>query len=220
MLGAFLEAAFNDGRVRVENHSPAVDDAAREKLTQYEVLRRQEWAGDPPEFDMQAAAWAAILLFQSCRLIVFREVSAQNVRNILRTRSPADDQSAAVHYSVDLLFQHLPAVWKIARRISKADELVSALQDLATDWPLSSVGMEIPGVRTWHPAFDNSRSLRLAYVDRILDYGDESRLVDPQVRRAISSVVAARHELAPRMMAALKRVEKDRQITSEAEAKQ
>src|SRR4029079_16978759 len=88
-----------------------------------------------------AARWAATLLYRVCQLLVYRELDETLVRAALHTACP-EPMSAAVAYSVDLTFRHLPDLMTLVRAAAEQDILVADLRKLANVWPLSSVGMK------------------------------------------------------------------------------
>jgi hypothetical protein len=117
-----------------------------------------------------------------------------------------DPRNPETHYAVDLGLSYLPSLFRRAERVAPDDPLLEALKQLASEWPLSSVGM--PGVQPSGPATEEvlgAPFLHALYLDRILDLDDPSRLVDPRIRESARSALGGYPELRPRVHAFLMR---------------
>ncbi len=202
-LSEFLSALLTTGKVEVEV-APlmVVDPDATALLTQYEAQWRLRLPGQPPEFDPSVAVWAAEKLYQACRLTVCRDAGHEEVLKAFKQSCPKP-HSASVDYSVDVLFHHLPEIFRVAKRLAPDDLLVLELKLVAENWPLSAVGIE--GLTRYnidhilgHP------SLARLYLDRVFEAKDVSRVDDPRLARLIVGALGAYPELAPEFAAILK----------------
>jgi hypothetical protein len=208
-LLACWNAIYSNGRVSVDPPEPGQDsaaDAARlaAAIVALDAEWRSELAFEPPALVAPVAAWAARLVRQACQFLVFREIEPDGVRSAMADPFPAAP-SPEVCYSADLALRVLPDLLRLARAASPDDALVEALARLATAWPLSSVGEKLADADV-SPFIDHP-SLRLLYVDRILEQDDASRLSDVRVRAAVREAIGAHAELAPPAVAAALRAE-------------
>jgi hypothetical protein len=197
-LASFLPALFAGGRVRVSVGDPLSGDAVEQvhrQLLAFERDRRDEFPGTPPEFLLEAAQYGAEVLYAACQLLVFREVEAEMIRQVLGRAWPGP-LSPSAHYSVDLTLQYLPDVVRLAHGTSAEDPLVTELIKLAGRWPLSAVG--IVGVAEGDVrAIVIDACLLRVYVDRIIARRDFHRLANERVRDVAWQAIGAFPELAP-----------------------
>lgn len=158
-------------------------EAAKSYLHDFEKPYRTEMPGQAPALDIEAAAWAACILYRCCQFSLYRNEPAERIEQALAGPRP-DPASPSVCYSVDLTFRFLPGLYQIARYAAEDDPLTHYLWEACQIWGLSSVGVgdlgpiDIRGVLT-------DRCLMTLYVDRIIETQDGSRLADPVVRSAV-----------------------------------
>ncbi|MFN0051044.1 MAG: hypothetical protein ACKV0T_02575 [Planctomycetales bacterium] len=196
----FLAALFEHGVVRAPPFgllAPEELQAGRERLVTLEEEYRSTLPGDPPEFVPLIAEKAAVTMFRLCQCLVYRDLEveptlAANTQRLIPPASPAST------YSTDLTLRFLPDVWRLSRDVSREDPLVKLVVQLATQSPLSSVGIAgVEGVVIDGFAADNC--LMTLYVDRILERRDRSRLTDPRVRLKVQEVLGMFTELSPEL---------------------
>ncbi len=193
----FLSALFDDGRVRVPAVEPlsagevAAGDAV---LLEFERQYRLDLPAGMPVFDIPAARWAATRFYRACQFSVYRDMSEKTLARELDDLS-GQSRSAAVHYSVDVVFRYLPDLANFAAAASEGDPLVGHLRRWARQWPLSSVGMR--GVEAAPiDGFAGCPGLMRLYTDRILARQDRARLDDPRAREAVEGALGMHLELA------------------------
>jgi hypothetical protein len=196
MLVEFLRGLREKGEVAVSREFDLAEGPQLEiSIVELDREARLNLAGVPPTVDLPAAVWGARMLYRGCRLLVCRDLAEAEVRQSLGTKYPAT-RGPAVDYSVDLVLQCLPDLYRMARRLSVKDPLVEELLRLGREWPLSSVGMtDVGSVNV--DSFIDHPCLRQLYVDRILARGDAERLDDPRVMAAAQESVGAFTELSP-----------------------
>jgi hypothetical protein len=175
-------APLEDLRVAVE----ALDSAARLNL-----------AFEAPALDVEAAGWALTQLYRACQFLSYRHIETATVDTVLAMPCPKP-ASPEVCYSVDLAFRFLPDLIALAAGISHDDPLVINLRRLATEWPLSSVGVKDIENADVNMFFDNA-SLASLYVDRIIERKDTSRLNDPRVKERVQAALGAYPDLSPQL---------------------
>jgi hypothetical protein len=193
----FLEQLFRDGRVTVPaTATPWEFDADAERwVLEFDRSARLSLPGVAPELDFAAAAWAAERLAETVRLAITRDAGLEEIARAFATPCPAA-RSPSVDYSVDLFFRYLPDVFAWVRRLAANDPLVAALEKLAAEWPLSSVG--IVGIAAASiDAFIGHAGLRRLYADRIIARNDSARLVDQRAADALKAALGDHAELAP-----------------------
>lgn len=217
----FLHELDQAGRVRIADALPPEADevAACDALLRARADRcALDLAGAAPPLQLDAARWAAVMLFRACQFLAFREIEAAEVEANLAVPSPLPPDPA-VCWSVDLYFRHLPELHALAGGLAPEDALVVGLRRLAVQWPLSSVGMRgvsgsqlesnvgatsgsesVGGVDG--SLFIEHAGLRTLYVDRIIEHGDSARLADPRVAAALKAAVGAYPQVAGRALAA------------------
>lgn len=211
-LTEFLESLFDNGRVSVSAPDEIVPDnfkSAHDVLVNSEQIWRTDHSAPPP-FDVQAAVWAAEILFRAAQFQVFRDVDAEFIHAAFATPEP--DGSASSHYSVDLCFRYLGDVLHQAKRASAGDPLNDEIVRLLQRWPLSAVGMKgfDPPVRG--DAFKHDGLWRM-FIDRIVACSDQQLMTDPSVQKSIAAAIGPFPELVP----AYRQLTNDQQTTHERE---
>lgn len=207
-LAAFLTSLFEHGRVVVEppaDVGPEARQAAAEVLADVARLTTPDFPGVPPEFDEQAALWAAELFYRACQLAVYRDYGEQNIAAGLSVACPRPPLPST-HYSVDLTWQFLPDLDRLSRQASPEDPLVRAIGRWGVDWPLSSVGIAGIAPSSLAGIVEHPGLLRL-YADRIITRKDAGRLAVEEVRRAVAAALGIHSVLAPEIAAALSSIE-------------
>lgn len=201
----FLTSIWQSGRVQLTcaPFDPLAHSAGvRELLQEMGRYRRLELPGNGPPLDLPSAEWAAGMLFAASQFLVFRDVPADVVAERLAQLCPSALSPSAC-YSVDLTFAALPDLISLARGIAVNDPLTVGLIALATQWPLSSVGVaEVATVEI--DAFIDDECLARVYVDRVIQKRDIKRLDHPRVRRLASEAIGPYAELAPLVASEIK----------------
>lgn len=170
------------------------------EIASAEVAWRAELAMEPPPLVLPAAVWAVTLMYQACQFLVHREVEPARIAATLAEPCPGS-VSAAVCYSADIGLCVLPDVLTLARAASPSDPLVVALLELATRWPLSSVGASVANSGDISPFIEHP-CLRNLYADRIIERSDATRLNDERAAEAVREALGGYPEIAPRQLAA------------------
>ena len=196
-LVAFIEELFTTGHLSVHlTEAPIVDGAAKNKLSDWELVWRNHLPGEAPKFDLEAGIWAAQWLYKVCQFILWRDAAPDLIAQSLGSSCPSP-RNASTDYSVDLCFRFLPDVLKLSARLAPSDILVEQIKTQAASWPLSSVGIDpLPDLGSLD-SFLHHPSLKQLYVDRILATEDKSRINHPSVVDAIKTTIGAHPELCP-----------------------
>ena len=176
-LSTFLSDLFLTGKVTVERK---VQDFLPEDLAKSAAILDAFYEQDrlhmphqAPPYAQSAAIWAAQYLYRTTQLLLLRDQDNQAVMQLLPLFP--DRIAPNTIYSIDLCFRYLPDVFVFAKGLAPNDILVKRILETAINWPFSSVGMKLPravdpGIILDHP------SLRYAYIDRIIEKKDMSRV--------------------------------------------
>ena len=201
-LAVFLQALAADGSAVVSN-TPcgSADDASLTILEEIDARARQELGLEAPPFSPGVAAWSAMHLYNACRFAVCRDIGAPEIRAAFADPCP-EPRGPETDWSADLLFRHLPQVYRLARHLCNADPLLLELQQLCRAWPLSSVGVN--GLPTLDiSSFIQHPALRRLYADRVFMAGDLSRVGHALLDDLLRMDLGAHRELAPEFAAKL-----------------
>lgn len=199
-LAVFLKILAEEGRAAV-SPSPLSPDSeeAIAVLRQVDERSRNGLALDLPPFSAATALWAAQLFYQLCQFTVCRDIGEVGIKAACAIPCP-EPRGPAVDWSADLTLRHLPKLFQLARHLSHADPLVGQMKQIATEWPLSSVG--IPGLEKLNPgSFIVHPGLRRLYADRIFTTEDTSRLGDSRIDSQLRSDLGEHRDLAPAIAA-------------------
>jgi len=148
--------------------------------------------GEPLTFDSDAAAWAARYIFYVSQLILLRDVDEDVMKGYL---SPFEGvQSAEAIYSADLLLRYLPDLFRLGSGLSPGDPLVANMEKTALAWPYSSIGLKDITAEIPHEVLNND-SLKLAYIDRVIDKKDTGRLSGAVEKELLKEVLGNHGQL-------------------------
>ena len=145
--------------------------------------------GAPLAFHPRAALWGALMAFRAASFICFRDVEEATIRQLLPDHSLPDDPAPEAHFSADLCLRHWPEMARMARARSEDDPLVKAMQRLAIQVPLSSLGMQIP-VPGDHAVLRHP-GLRQFFAERALERADHACLAVPEIATIVRSKLGA-----------------------------
>lgn len=206
VLVDLLARLSEDGRVEVLatlGPAPDPDEALDAALRGLDARARRDAPGEAPPLDLPAARWAARVLYAACQGLALRGAPAAEVAAALSAPSP--EPGPATSWSVDLTFQVLPDLARLARGLAPADPLRVALAGWARRWPLSSVGQPLDGPLDpagLAPVLGDEALLAL-YVDRIVARHDLARLSAERVADAVRAALGLHGALAPDVAEAL-----------------
>lgn len=165
------------------------DELARAILSVDEAVRLDR--PEPfPELDPASAVWAAETL---------RDLwcAPDQASAAAGSPCPGDRKDARTHYSVDLVFRHLPHVLAVAEN---APHRAEAVRRLAAAWPLAAV--LVPGATVADPApVLADSSLRRAYGERILRQRESDRPQDAATERCLEQLLQEHRAFATDVLA-------------------
>ena len=211
-LTEFLESLFDNGRVKVVAPDELESEdrqGAQKILKTSEAIWRLDQPAGLPEFDIDAALWAAEVLFRAAQFQVFRDVDPGVILVAFGQPGP-DVDSPSAHYSVDLCFQFIGEVLRQSTLASSEDPLNEGIVRVLKSWPLSTIGVKDVEPPERGVAFLD-RPLWRMFVDRAIATDDQRLLNDPQIQKSVAVAVGAFPELVPAFQKQLK----DRETSAE-----
>lgn len=176
-LSNFLDTLFKKGQVLVaEQITPFTtqEKTAASLLLQVAHDRQQlSMPAHMPTFDKKAALWGTIFLYRAVQLTMMRDLDEAAVQEHLPNFS--EGMTTEAIYSIDLTFRYLPDLFKLAKGLAPDDPLIKILKQQAQQFPFSSVGISSENIQN-QTLILNHTSLKLAYLDRIIEKKDLERV--------------------------------------------
>lgn len=195
-LAIFVGALNGAGVIRLANATRPSQEIEPLLPILRDLHKQAELAfpGAAPPLHPEAAAWAFATLYRACQCMVFRAIDEATILSDLCAYGGSEPDSAAAAFSVDLAFQHLPEIYRLAKAASVNDPLVAKLETLAVQWPLSAVG--VAGIACDLPEYlANHSGMRQYFTDRIIARGDYDRLNHPALIRCARQALGAYPDL-------------------------
>lgn len=196
-LADFINNIRESGEIIVDNGSVDLSNSGNElakelKLT-YDLLS-DHFSGKVPPFSELGAIWGARTLYRIVQYLLIREANEEEIRNDLFIFE--DELTSEVIFSVDLTLRHLPNIYHLAKDLSPDDILVKKIEEISTQFPLSSVGIEIKETLDVELIL-RIPSLRIEYVDRIIERKAKDRLSNKDVCKYIEAVLDKNNSIWP-----------------------
>jgi len=187
-LSNFIQQLLSQGTVPVRPgiiaFEPADEKETLKILQRYYSEDILEMPGTAPAFNEAAAVWAAEYFYTAVQLTVVRDEADTVVNEKLQPFTGAI--TADVIYSADLILRYLPALLQLAKGLSPADVLVSALEQTAANWPFSSAGIETATIKNEDIIFTDP-SLAITYTDRLIAAKDIKRISKSELQQHVLS---------------------------------
>ena len=175
LLSSFLADAFARGEVVVPVATIETDAAATAGVLRDRVAElTPTLAGPPPPLNEPLALATAEWFAGFCKSFAHAAPVS---------KPPPSPQTAADHWSGDLVMSLLPDLRRIAAAARGGDaKLVAELDRVAADWPLACVGLVDSPV----DPFWSDSALRMLFIDRATERG-----ATPSDPRAIAMLAVA-----------------------------
>jgi hypothetical protein len=197
----FLTQLWQSGRVEVSSQQDAIavdGPAITDFLQSQEQALRDDLPFIPPPLNVDTARWAALKLYRGAQFLAFSEAKPALIQKVLHDPLISDDSPTNNAYSVDLSFRFLPDLLRLSMQSQERNALLASLRKLATDWPLSSIGVtDLGPLRNFD--FLQSPCLKQLYIDRIIAAKDLARLTTKDIRNAVRASLGAYPELCPEL---------------------
>ncbi len=193
-----IQQLFEDGRLVLQtDQRPTLVDIRRgvEVVVEFEPDFRQTLAHTPPDVAQDAVSWSVEQFYLIAQRIAYQHLDQSKVG--FHFDAPPAPTAGAL-YSVDLVFRFLPDLLRLSRSAEVNAPLTERLTNLATNWPLSSVGIALSTEPEIQAILD-CLSLRILYVDRIIAAGDIARLSHPEIRNDVRAAIGANPQLSPKL---------------------
>jgi hypothetical protein len=194
-LQEFLMAVFEHGLLKVPAPQVEISTADREAalmiLHERAAFLAADYPGEPPVIDEPAATWAALMLLRASQAAVYRDLSAEQLEQVLSLPAP-DGKTSSHHWSVDISFAFLPELAKFVRAANASDPLLAILQSWAATWPLS--GMSLGQVTDEQlQSLQVDQTLWQYYLERLVARR-ETKLRDvPAIRTALTELLGTEY---------------------------
>lgn len=192
MLDLFLIDLIQTGQVTVPNQ--IVDFDAYTSDRAIILLEEYYWADalamphTAPNFDPEAALWAAKYIFSTIQLVLLRDIGEEKLNQLLTDYKGACTSEAI--YSADLMLRFLPDIFRFASGLSPEDPLIYKLKAIARLWPFSSIGIADINVTIGDKILDHP-SLRVAYIDRLILKKDIERINNKHELKLVKEALGA-----------------------------
>jgi hypothetical protein len=120
-----------------------------------------------PEFNSQAAFWAAKTIYLAAQLIQYRDHSEKDVNNFFTDFD--GELSPSVILSADLCLRFLPDMLLQLKAIDSQDRLIEILEKIANKWHYSMIRypLELEGL-SFEVVFSD-QCLKQLYINRIIE---------------------------------------------------
>lgn len=140
-----------------------------------------------PDFDVDAAVWAAEVTYLTAQLILNRQHESKEFPTLF-PKSPSTLTATAV-LSADLTLRFLPQMVRKLKELDIEDELIPYLEELLAKWHFSGIDHEINnealnfGEMMAHPG------VRQIYVDRVIACKNHTRAMHPVLQPWIKATL-------------------------------
>ncbi len=146
-----------------------------------------DFPGAAPEFDSDAALWGLQTLYLLCASIAFRELQVAEIKSLLRSEMP-NAETAEAHFSADLCLHYLCDTYKLISRIADGDPILSVIDELGLQAPLSSVGLILSSEPSM-AVIESHPGLSQLHTERVLEHSDFARAALPSVASQIQTLL-------------------------------
>jgi MoxR-vWA-beta-propeller ternary system domain bpX4 len=121
-----------------------------------------------PDFDGTAALWAALHVYLSAQLLLYRDSKPSNLPGLLPPFLPDSGLTPGAILSADLSLRFIPYLITQLKLIDAEDELIQLLESTMRQWHYSAIGhdMEIEGLD--FSVVTSNACLHALYCDRIV----------------------------------------------------
>ncbi len=186
MIVDFIKNIFATGELTVEREITPFTDTDQEItveiLKHYFDLYKVRFPNPHTiQFQEQAGFWAASYLYRLCQALVLRELSEEEVQEMLPLYNTATISTDEV-LTVDLLFQSIPRLFDISKMLSPQDILITEIKKLAKQWPLSL--LEISDEQNIE-YIKNNDTLLAIYSNRIIEKKQHKAIISSEIKAKV-----------------------------------
>jgi hypothetical protein len=144
-----------------------------------------EYPKTAPEFNSNAAIWAAKIVYLTSQLVLYRENKQAELQVLLPDYKYDVNPSAIM--SADLCLRFVPNIIHQLKLIDSEDLLISVLEDKLTKWHYSGVSYLLDISQFDFTFVKSNSSLFQLYSDRIIEYKNLRLAQHPLFQQYISA---------------------------------
>jgi hypothetical protein len=138
-----------------------------------------------PDFNADAAGWAARTLYLASQLLLYREHKEADLP-LLFPAYEGEINAAAV-LSADLVLRFLPDVILQLKAIDPEDGLIAVLENHLKTWHYSGISYPLPAAELDFEVLASSPSLFQLYIDRVILYKNISLAKHPALKGKVNA---------------------------------
>jgi hypothetical protein len=146
-----------------------------------------------PDFDKNAALWAAKITYTACQILLYRLHREEELPNLLHTFS--GEITVSTMLSADLCLRFLPQILQEAKAIDSQDALIPILEEILNLWHFSGIGEEFSGDNNTLGIVFENKCLEQLYIDRIVNRKDTQRAKHPLLEPKINDLLGLYSEI-------------------------
>ncbi len=120
-----------------------------------------------PDFDKNAALWAAKTVYISAQLILYRENKSEDIPTLLPDFQDTISPSSIL--SADLCLRFLPDMLVQLKFFDSEDPLVEILEKILSQWHYSGINSPLEIDKLDFTVIDSDDCLRQLYINRIIE---------------------------------------------------
>lgn len=125
-----------------------------------------EYPGTAPDFNAEAALWAAKTVYLAAQLLLHREHKRDGLNILLPDYTGIQDASAII--SADLCLRFLPQIVGEIKRLDAEDLIIEILEKHLTQFHYSAIGSELDIENVSFEIIEANDCLLQLYIDRIV----------------------------------------------------
>lgn len=126
-----------------------------------------EYPGIAPDFNPDAAVWAAKTVYLAAQLLLYREHKISDLVMLLPDYNGKADASAIL--SADICLRFLPQIIAEMKRIDPDDLVIAILEKHILQFHYSAIGFEIETEKIHFDIVTTNDCLQQLYIDRIVE---------------------------------------------------
>ncbi|MFY7963955.1 MAG: hypothetical protein ACOVO1_03575 [Chitinophagaceae bacterium] len=127
-----------------------------------------EYPYTPPNFNKEAALWAAKIMYIAAQLILYRENKAVDLPQLLPEYSGEIDATSIL--SVDLCFRFLPYILTQLKMIDTDDDLILILEKHLLKWHYAAINYKLPVEQLDFSSVVANQCVHQLYINRIIEF--------------------------------------------------
>jgi len=165
-------------------HVSAAEGESVRQFLETEYRRESlEYPGIAPDYDPEAALWAAQLIYFASQLLLYRRNKETELTLILPDY-PGEITAGAI-LSADLCVRFLPEILDKTREIDTEDALAGVLEHHLQTWHYSGIGYPLKKEALSFDIIFREPGLKQAYINRVIGKKSASLAEIPALRQEV-----------------------------------